>query len=444
MKKRLLMAIAILAVPMVASADGLRGDCADCHTMHNSEQGKPVAVVSALGTAAGSISETPVQNLLRLDCIACHAKDGGTGNAKIWLKGDAIIPQVAHTDSTDLAGGNFNNLAAGQRKGHNVREFNTAVLDNGDGSGLNNPPGMYHRNSQKNFGKTATFDQFTCAGAKGCHGTRAQALTGSTVDNGTANVFTKTLRTGIAALTGAHHTSFDGKKDDAGYTTTGAHDGKVVSKGYRFIPGLKGWGNTAERWQNNTAASHNEYFGSTANIESTCGSCHVEDLHEADGNFNGRNGLQSNLKVPNGSMSGFCATCHGIFHTNGTNDDISTVSAGFADGTGGNGVSGAFLRHPSDYVLSSGANTTEYDNYTNWTNTAPVARPTLQASAALVNPATDMVMCLSCHSAHATANDYMLRFDYSKMTAGVAAAADLGTGCLACHTTKGVEPANGN
>ena len=45
-------------------------------------------------------------------------------------------------------------------------------------------------------------------------------------------------------------------------------------------------------------------------------------------------------------------------------------------------------------------------------------------------------MCLSCHQAHASDHDYMLRFDYAGMVAGTNPAAD-GTGCLACHTTKG-------
>ena len=58
---------------------------------------------------------------------------------------------------------------------------------------------------------------------------------------------------------------------------------------------------------------------------------------------------------------------------------------------------------------------------------------------------TDMVMCLSCHQAHGTNYDYLLRFDYSATTAQSAGIyADQTTaqgqgGCLACHTLKGVQ-----
>ena len=104
-----------------------------------------------------------------------------------------------------------------------------------------------------------------------------------------------------------------------------------------------------------------------------------------------------------------------------------------------NGVSGAFLRHPSDYVIPNG---TEYAAYTAYDLSAPVARPTLAtASSGTVTPGTDMVMCLSCHVAHGSDQDYLLRFDYSTMTAGSGSDATTG-GCLACHTTKGILPEN--
>jgi predicted CXXCH cytochrome family protein len=48
-------------------------------------------------------------------------------------------------------------------------------------------------------------------------------------------------------------------------------------------------------------------------------------------------------------------------------------------------------------------------------------------------------MCLSCHKAHATENDGMLRFDYTAIKAGDTSS---NFGCLACHTTKGILPEN--
>jgi len=135
----------------------------------------------------------------------------------------------------------------------------------------------------------------------------------------------------------------------------------------------------------------------------------------------------------NNSMSGFCSSCHGYFHSSGGGDYVN------------NGVSGAFLRHPSDYIIPESGEYAAYDVYD---PTAPVARNLAGITAGpsdVVAGGTDMVGCLSCHVAHGSANDYLLRFDYATMTAGgyadIATAQGAG-GCLACHTEKGVLPGN--
>src|SRR6056297_3488406 len=103
MKKTLLLiSAALLAFPMFASAQGLVGECADCHTMHNSEQGAPVALKGFSTTA----SNTPNQNLLKFDCIACHAQDASGADNIVSLSGGSQVPQVMHNAATDLAGGN--------------------------------------------------------------------------------------------------------------------------------------------------------------------------------------------------------------------------------------------------------------------------------------------------------------------------------------------------
>ena len=445
MKKTILKSALValfVAAPIAAfAADGLVGDCVDCHTMHNSEQGAQVAQHGAAGTVGG-----PIANLLRMDCIACHANPAAT--ASTWAYGDSTIPQVswdnvAGDGSLDLAGGNFKYSTDDERKGHNVIDITAATTaDEHD-----QPPGIYgtHYHGHGVFTVDAPFDAFTCAGARGCHGTRSQLLSGSTVDNGTANNFAGVRRTGIAAVSGAHHNNYDGLKNADGYGGVEAvHDGQVVADGYRFIPGLTGQGNTTNRWMNN-AADHNEYAAaSNAPLAASCGTCH-EQGHgvDTDGDtviddgwgYSTRAAANSYILVPNGTMSGFCSTCHLYFHSSGTE----------------NGTSGAFLRHPSDWVIPEDG---EYAAYDTFDVSAPVARPiaefagtagvdTIAADPTVVRGDTDMVMCLSCHKAHASENDYMLRFDYANMTAGgygsIAAATAEG-GCLACHTTKGVLP----
>src|SRR6056297_3668554 len=168
MKKVILVAAAaLLALPSMALAQGILGECADCHTMHNSEQGQPVAQVGL----AGTISNTPNQNLLKFDCIACHAQGGS--EMIVGLSGGSQIPQVYHDDLTDLAAGNFayisgfkqgHNGTAGNRKGHNVVDL--VAVDNSYATppGFTQPPPPGFRN----HGTTLfEFDlsEFTCAGS---------------------------------------------------------------------------------------------------------------------------------------------------------------------------------------------------------------------------------------------------------------------------------------
>ena len=449
--KKVLAIVAMLALPTMAMASGgLVGDCYDCHTMHNSENGLPVAI------ADGAVTATPIENLLKLDCIACHANDPAGGTKLLTLSGGSIVPQVAHGGGADdLAGGNFSFGIGDSSKVHNVvdlfaGQWDTNGGDPADVGEFGAPPGTapaahYHGLSRAVFTTdlATPFDAFTCAGARGCHGTRSQILAGSTADHdgnaATANTFEiAQRRTGIAAISGAHHASYDGAKDAVNYPEdeTAYHDGQAVADGYRFIPGLKGYGNETTRWENVSASEHNEYYGNNAGTfglapepTSGCGICHIQG-HAGGGSS--RSAFNSTLRVPGNSMSGFCGTCHGNFHSSGAGGD-------YVD----NGVSGAFLRHPSDYVIP---NEREYAAYTSYDLSAPVARPTLySASDATVTPGTDMVMCLSCHEAHGTPYDYLLRFDYAAMTAG--GYADIATatgegGCLACHTEKGVLPEN--
>jgi predicted CXXCH cytochrome family protein len=445
------LASLILAAPaIVAAQQGLVGDCYDCHTMHNSEGGVPVAIVD------GAVSADPIQNLLRLDCIACHANDP-TGGTKLWtMPGGSVVPQVMHGSSDDLAGGNLQFGAGGQTgKVHNVVDlFNQLggvwednAGDPADTGEFGAPPGTapeahYHGYSRSVFtvNFSTPFDAFTCAGARGCHGTRSQSLSGSTADwdsnTATPNTFEGQRRTGIAAISGAHHNNYDGAKDATNYPGPQVHDGQRVADGYRFIPGLKGYGNETTRWENVSSTEHNEYYGSATNGLTSeiggCGACHITG--GGDGGINGssRASFTSTLRVPNNSMSGFCSNCHGKFHSAGNGSD-------YVD----NGVSSAFLRHPSDYVIPAAG---EYAAYTAYDLSAPVARPTLYtASSGTVTPGTDLVMCLSCHEAHGSQYDYILRYDYTTMTAGGygdIASAQANGGCLACHTTKGVLPAN--
>ncbi|MBE0426573.1 MAG: hypothetical protein IBX72_07985 [Nitrospirae bacterium] len=371
--------IVFLLISCIYSEAKITGNCANCHTMHASQSG------ISEGIAFGG-SSLPQPALLRGDCIGCH----GQGTSKIVSIGGSDIPQVYHTDpSGDLAGGNFAYIigakgsGASDSKGHNIIELNN------QDDFLNGPPGPINLY----FHEQVVLDtNLTCAGENGCHGKRIP-WSGS----------------GIPSLKGAHHLNTDGKCET---------DVDTVAGSYRFIMGVKGLENTGPyKWQNHDTNNHNEYFGTTSPLDNPdgCSDCH------------GSNGVYSS----NGSISAFCGTCHGNFHalTGGS-------GGGTSDGIGiGGSTTSPFKRHPTDIVLKG---TGEYASYTTYSVESPVARqsPVPDNASSVVQPGIDVVMCLSCHGAHATDYPDILKWDYSTMVAGGGGSG----GCFTCHTQKSQAP----
>lgn len=352
----------------------ITGPCGNCHTMHASQNG------TSDNIAYGE-STLPQPALLRGTCLGCHGQGGA---ARIVSIDGSDIPQVYHTDAVlDLAAGNFAYITgvkgsgASDAKGHNIIELNN------QDDVLYGPPGPYWGF----FHDEAVNDtNFTCAGNNGCHGRRIPY----------------SWNTGIVSVKGAHHSNTDGKCE-AGVD--------MVAGSYRFLKGVKGFENMGTyKWQNYDANNHNEYFGTTTPLSNPdgCLDCHPAGVFSDAGVY-----------PASGTISGFCGTCHGLFHT--------------LWGIGGDNTS-PFTRHPTDVVLKGSG---EYSAYTAYSVEAPVARQTVADSISpTVTPGTDIVMCLSCHGAHATNYPDILRWDYSSMVAG-------GTnsgGCFTCHTQKRQSP----
>ena len=334
------------------------GECGNCHTMHNSQDGAPMNFDS---------SPAPNATLLKGDCVGCHAQGGGD---KIVTMGSSEIPQVIHTDTNDLAGGNFayilgtKGTGASDAKGHNVVELN-----NNDDV-LFDPPGAVHGNQVAN-------NEFTCAGENGCHGNRV-------IDQ---------VANGVPVLRGAHHQNVDGQCDIA----------DDVYNSYRFLKGVKGFENMgSDKYENKSATSHNEYYGTTTPGNYSCGGCHT--------------GTPNEIIPENNTISGLCGTCHGHFHRE--------------QGIGGD-TSSPFTRHPTDIVLPGSG---EYSSYTTYSVEAPVARQSVVNSmSSTVTPGSDTLMCLSCHAAHGTDYPDILRWDYNEMVSGDSSKSG---GCFTCHTEK--------
>jgi len=380
MRKTIIISLmALLSIMLVYGFADAGGPCADCHTMHYSQNGaKPANAAS--GGPFGTL-------LVANGCIGCH----GQGTVQNIVNDQ--IPQVLHIDPNDLAGGNFAYITGAKAVdaadsvavanpdtvGHNVVDINNA-----EGiAAMFPPPG-------DEFGQTGiTSTTFTCAGAYGCHGNRA--IAGET-----------------AAMEGAHHVSDTVLKFG---TLDESAQGGSVGLSYRFLKGVKGAEHAA--WNDGaTPSSHNEYKGAT-------------------------DGVEGSATTPGGgTINGLCAECHGNFHgPRAVDSDITDTGTG-----------SPWLRHPTDIVLP---NSGEYQYYNGGAGSGAAADYSLDAPVARANTLSDanyptakgtvtpgsndaIVMCLSCHMAHASANADILRWNYEDIQVGTGG----NVKCYICHTTK--------
>jgi predicted CXXCH cytochrome family protein len=372
MKKILItLSIVLFAVAFMYGAASASIDqiCSGCHTMHNSQDG------TGMGAAT---TDGPQEQLLRADCLACHTGAGMTSS----FQAPVVLQTAGDPGGTGYqktnAGGDFywvnQNTTDDDKKGHNVDLLGTGQDAN---IGLT-PPGYADIGSGVASGG-AFSTQLTCAGEFGCHGDHA-----NNNDN-------------WAGVKGAHHSN------DNGSATRSVSD-SATGDSYRFLKGINGLENAEWNW-NETAGSHNEYFG------------------EDDDTNRDQSGTRSGVDT---TISYLCAQCHGDFHT-----DINTADPG----------SSPWVRHPTDIVLPTGG---EYDDYNTegaggglYSIEAPVARgvvPTASASDIDFDASVTgaIVMCLSCHRAHGSDQPDLLRWDYSDMDAGGSNT----TGCFVCHTEK--------
>ena len=118
------------------------------------------------------------------------------------------------------------------------------------------------------------------------------------------------------------------------------------------------------------------------------------------------------------TISELCAKCHGVFHG--------------ADGTPANGTTNAvdeWIRHPSDETLPStwemGAGGYVFDGDDAKNNPFGYDNATYTTT-------KTQVTCLSCHRAHGTDNDDLLRWAYNDQNAG----SGIDYGCLGCHDAQ--------
>ncbi|MGD2079571.1 MAG: cytochrome c3 family protein [Nitrospirota bacterium] len=322
-------------VPLYAQT----GTCSNCHTMHNSQDGSPVAT-----DPDGNPLEAPYTALLISSCVGCHSSDGSAPVVSAPISNTPVVNNLSEPVGM-LAGGNFFHLITDDSFGHNIFTSNPDDVLGSD------PPGGAFPEGGSYAG------QLRCAGTRGCHG-----LNGGHSDT--------PMDDQLMSIYGSHHAN------------TSQTDGSTVGSSYRFLYGIQGLED--DDWeQDNVNTSHNEYMGSAGIAETT-------------------------------TINYFCAECHGDYH------DPSGV-----------GSSSPWLRHPTDVALPAGP--TEYAQYTAYSMLAPVARsdPYNVQNTAEVTPGSDVVMCLSCHRAHASPYYKLMRWDFRSTDLATAL-----SGCGVCHTNK--------
>jgi hypothetical protein len=330
------------------------GNCSNCHTMHNSQGGQPMAY--DFDGASFTKTSTPKGNLLIYSCVGCHsATDGSTWKSSISAPVVFNTVEPMFNDAKGLAGGNFYWVKNDDTKGHNIFS-----------------PDGYLSKAPGDAG-------FSNCGTNSCHQNldRVVSGAGSGLDG----------RQGCEKchLAAKHHANDHDPM--VGGLVTNADQGW-----YRFLSGhMSGEGYGAEGyedgdWQKTVSSNdHNEYLG-----------------NQISGSY-GFYGIGN-------TVTAFCTGCHGDFHSR-------------------QGSQSPWLRHPSDAILPVSG---EYTNYTTYNPLVPVARSSLPSDpGSIVTPGSDMVMCLSCHRAHASPHFKMMRWDYKNANLSTAL-----EGCNVCHTSK--------
>jgi len=374
MKTRKMVSLCVVALFLVAlcrlgANAAVTGDCVNCHTMHNSQAGEVQTE-----DKDGNPLETAQLNLLVSDCLGCHSNmtstatiipigSGDTSRVPIVLTADEPVYPPDGSSSSVLAGGSFYWVAQGDdSKGHNVFGIRAnpvdAALAKAPGGTVNCDP--CH----------ATLASEESGGCRGCH------FPAHHVDDGNATDAADSGDGWYRFLTGASMTAY--------------RDSTKTRMELLALNGVSGLEDPD--WEQNPAAAHNVYKGTTVRYAS------------ADGNGN----------VRYNSIGAFCSGCHSDFHHKKSDD-------------GGMEESGVWIRHPSDVLLPD---TAEYAGYS-YTSLAPVAYDDVAAETNAV------VTCLSCHRPHGSPYPDMLRWDYQNdCIAGTTDSEENPCGCFSCHTEK--------
>ncbi len=161
------------ALPSAALAK-VKGQCSNCHTMHNSQNGS--YVVSSLGN--------PVMSgvLLKNGCVGCHTTTGTDRRAAV---GDSLVPAIIRPAqaTNPLPGGYFD--SDGVSTPTDTHYHNVGSIGYQQDSNIGRTPPGFDTTEGGAVGLTTTWDtQLRCAGTYGCHGDHSQADEGKSIAGG--------------------------------------------------------------------------------------------------------------------------------------------------------------------------------------------------------------------------------------------------------------------
>ncbi|RJX24398.1 MAG: hypothetical protein C4563_00425 [Desulfobulbus sp.] len=353
----------------VSAQHGHTGFCGDCHTMHNSQDGQPMRFDSAA---------QPLPQLLRGDCVSCHMGLNSSTNlaattSKIGRRSVVRGMQASSPGPRVMSESPPTYIwgdSAGRSGGTLAGgNFYWVAINDAFGHNVTTIPGVPPDGRLGNTppGGPPLSSSLRCAGTNGCHGNTM-------------------IEDQLLSLEKAHHSNVQGTVD-----------GVTVGGSYRFLLGVKGVEDPDWEWTVSDQ-DHNHYAGEVRTVETNLPS--------------------------QATMSGFCARCHGDFH----NASSGKTSAGEG---GPSGFASPWIRHPNDYDMSARE---EYSAYAGYDVRAPVAR-----ASAVMTTGSDgaaganqrIIMCLTCHRAHGSPNNAMLRWNYRGWPGPGGQ-----DGCQLCHTTK--------
>ncbi len=329
----------------------VKGQCANCHTMHYSQHG---GVLLEWGTKG------PYQNLLVNSCVGCHSSNTSSTTYDL---GGCKVPVVLYTGSgaptSYLAGGNFwwvkEGLGGDDTKGHNV--FLGEDDDNlseapGNSVGTCGTDACHINLSQPYSGPDMVFVLNGKYGCQGCHlNVKHHANDHANFESGLVDSADK----GWYRFLSGH-----------GFTREGV-------KGYEYKDWEAGHPNLAPG-----GTAHNEYIG---------------DATATGYGFSQSGGAGD-------GVTAFCTGCHGNFSHGGQGSSSPWKMH----------PSDAVIPNSGEYANAFGASGTRTGTYN---PLVPVARPSLPSTdPSKVYIGTDMVMCLSCHRAHGSPYFKILRWNY--------------------------------